>query len=466
MSTYKPAIITMMLIVAFIMGPAILPAHAQETISPEILKEFENSLTINQDIRARINAVTNNDIKKVAFNRDALEELDHHFAYRIKTGEVTDQKSSGRCWLFTSLNVLRPGIIKKYDLKDFQFSENYLFFYDQLEKSNVFLEAILENREKADDDEMTIWLFKNAIGDGGVWNMMVDLIKKYGAVPRNAMLEAHSSENTRMMTRLLRRKLREGAYQLRQMHQQGMDLEQLREEKIKILADVYKILVISLGEPPKSFSWRYETKDGKLSPAKTYTPLQFYKEFIGQDVENYIMMMDDPSKEYYKLYDIQYYRNVWEGHNWKFVNVPSDEFKTFAKKSILADQPMYFSCDVGKQLDSEEGFLALNIYDYDALYGVTFGMDKKARILTYESGSTHGMALMGVDTASNGKPTKWLLENSWGKDKGEKGYLTMTDQWLDQYMFRLVIHEDFVSDKIRKIASQKAIKLKPWDPMF
>jgi bleomycin hydrolase len=460
------------IILTFIYGTILLiilltsGLQAQQTISPEILQKIEGSMQIDQSTRAMINAVTNNDIKKLAYNRNALEELDHHFAYRIKTGEVTDQKSSGRCWLFTSLNVLRPAVIRKHNLKDFQFSENYLFFYDQLEKSNVFLEAILENLDKPDDHEMTIWLFKNAIGDGGVWNMMVDLIKKYGAVPRSAMLESHSSENTRTMTRLLVRKLREGAYNLRQMNQQGQNLKKLREEKLKILSEVYRILVISLGEPPKKFTWRYETKDGVISPSKTFTPMQFYKEFIGEDVEKYVLMMDDPSKEYYKRYDIQYYRNVWEGENWTFVNVPSDALQEFAKKSILADQPMYFSCDVGKQLDSKNGYLALNIYDYDALYGVKFGMDKKARILTYDSGSSHGMALMGIDTTQDGKVSKWLLENSWGKDKGEKGYLTMTNSWFDQYLFRLVIHEDFVSDKIRKVATEKPIMLPPWDPMF
>jgi bleomycin hydrolase len=250
------------------------------------------------------------------------------------------------------------------------------------------------------------------------------------------------------------------------MHKDGKKLGDLREEKLKILSDVYRILIISLGEPPSRFTWRYETKDGDISPEKTYTPMEFYKNFVGRDVEKYVLMMDDPSKEYYKRYDIKYYRNVWEGNNWTFVNVSSDELKKFAKKSILADQPIYFSCDFGKQKDSEKGYLALNIYDYDALFGVDFGMNKKARILTFESGSTHGMALMGLDTTAYGIVTKWLLENTHGKEKGDKGYVTMTDTWFDEYLFRLVIHEDFVSEKIRNIAKQKPVELPPWDPMF
>lgn len=437
----------------------------QESLSPQILEKIEKAVPITQDIRARMNAVSNNDIKKLALNLETFQDLDHHFAYRIKTGEVTNQKSSGRCWIFTSLNVLRPAVMKKHNMKEFDFSQNYLFFYDQLEKANRFLEAILTNLDKSNEDRLIYWLFRNPVDDGGVWNMMVDLIKKYGAIPREAMMESFSSENTRMMNRLLKRKLREGGYLIRELHQQGKNEKQLREKKVAILAEVYQILIISLGEPPKQFNWRYEDSDGNLSKSKTYTPMQFYKEFIGQDVEKYILMMDDPSKEYYKFYEIEYYRNVWEGTNWTFVNLPSAEMKQFAKKSILADQPMYFSCDVGKQLHTERGYLALNIYDYNALFDVNFGMDKTARILTYDSGSSHGMALMGIDTSETGKPTKWLLENSWGEKKGEKGYLSMTDEWLDAYMFRLVIHQDFVSDKVIKISKQKPIMLPPWDPM-
>jgi len=437
----------------------------QEVLSPQILEKIEKSVPITQDIRARMNAVSNNDIKKLGLNLETFQNLDHHFAYRIKTGEVTNQKSSGRCWIFTSLNVLRPTVMKKHNMKEFDFSQNYLFFYDQLEKSNRFLEAILNNLDKSNEDRLIYWLFRNPVDDGGVWNMMVDLIKKYGAIPREAMMESFSSENTRMMNRLLKRKLREGGYLIRKLHQQSKNKKELRDTKVEILSEIYQILVISLGEPPKKFSWRYVDMDGKLSPPKTYTPKQFYEEFIGQDVEKYTLMMDDPSKEYYKYYEIEYYRNVWEGSNWTFVNLPSDEMKQFAKKSILVDQPMYFSCDVGKQLHTERGYLALNIYDYNALFGINFGMDKTARILTYDSGSSHGMALMGIDTSKTGKPTKWLLENSWGKKKGEEGYLSMTDEWLDAYMFRLVIHQDFVSDKVIKISKQKPIMLPPWDPM-
>ncbi len=313
---------------------------------------------------------------------------------------------------------------------------------------------------------MVEWIFKNALDDGGVWSMLGSLAKKYGMIPKEAMLESFSSENTRMMNQLITKKLREGGFLLRQLHDQGKNEKQLRDQKIQILSEIYRILVICLGEPPKTFRWRYKDKNNQLSPYKTYTPLEFYREYVEEDLDSYVMMMDDPSKAYYKLYEIEYDRNVWESSNWTFVNVPVKQLKQFARKSILAGYPMYFSCDVGEQLYTEGGYLALGIYDYESLLGIKFTMDKRARILTFDSGSTHGMALMGMDTLETGLPTKWLLENSWGKEKGYEGYLTMTDEWMNEYMFRLVVKKDFVDTEVRNVLEQKPIKLPPWDPMF
>ncbi len=441
-------------------------ADESQTISPKTLDQIEKAVTIDVQMRAMINAVSNNEIKSLALNKKVLEDLDPYFAYRIKTGNVTNQKSSGRCWLFTSLNVLRPSVMKKYYMKNFEFSENYLFFWDQLEKSNRFLETVLNSLDKKMDDRFIDWLFRNPIDDGGVWNMMVSLIKKYGAVPREVMMESYNSDNTRMVNRLLARKLREGGYQIRKMYKEGKNIEQLRNYKLSVLTDAYRMLVISLGEPPKEFSWRYEDTEGNIHPEKKYTPLSFYKEFVQTELEDYVMMMNDPSREYYKLYEIELDRNVYEGPNWTYVNLPAEVLKKFAKRSILSDEPIYFSCDVGKQLNSDKGYLALGLYDYDSMFGVKFGMDKKARISTFDSGSTHGMALMGVDTTQTGQTTKWLLENSWGKEKGYEGYLIMTDDWFDAYSFRLVVHKRFVSEDVLKIRQQKPIVLPPWDPMY
>lgn len=434
-------------------------------INNDMLKRLTASVEMDSYTKAAQNAVSNNEISKLALNNELLNKIDNHFAHRIDIKGITNQKKSGRCWLFTSLNVLRPKVIKKFNLKEFEFSENHLFFYDQLEKANLFLEAILETKDEKIDSRIVEWLFKNPIGDGGVWNMMVDLTEKYGMVPKEAMQESFSSENTRMMNRLIKRKLREGGIHLRELNEQGKNIDDLRREKEKILADVYRILIISLGTPPEKFKWRYEDKDGKVTPSKEYTPMTFYKEVIESDLKNYVMLMHDPAKEYYELYEVEYSRNRYDGSNWKYINVPLDELKQFAKKSILADESIYFSCDVGKQINREKGVVAIGLYDYESLFGVNFDMNKRERILTFESGSTHGMALVGVDTTADGKTSKWLLENSWGKDKGFEGFLIMTDEWFDEYMFRLVIQKQFLPTKVLDVLKQKPIMLPPWDPM-
>lgn len=435
-------------------------------ISNEVLDKIEKSLVIDAPTRGIMNAVSSNDLKTLALNRNVLENLDHHFAVLIESGEITDQKSTGRCWLFSALNVIRPAIIKKYQFKNFEFSENYLFFWDQFEKSNRFLEAVIETRTRKLDDRQVEWIFKNPLDDGGVWSMMGSLAQKYGVVPKEVMLESFSSENTRMMNQLIVKKLREGGYLLRQSNEQGKNEKQLREQKVTILSEIYRMLVICLGEPPREFTWRFKDKNNQLSPYKKYTPQEFYKQYVEEDLNSYVMLMDDPSKEYHKLYEIEYDRNLWESQNWTFINIPVDRLKQFAKKSLLAGYPMYFSCDVGEQLYTDRGYLALGIYDYESLLGVKFGMNKTARILTFDSGSTHGMALMGMDTAETGHPTKWLLENSWGKEKGNDGFLTMTDDWMTEYMFRLVVKKDYIPKEVLQILEQRPVKLPPWDPMF
>ena len=431
-----------------------------------MLNQIQSVVIIDNYTKAMQNAVSNNDIKALARNREVLSTIDHHFAHKIPVTGITDQKSSGRCWLFTALNVLRPGVIEKYNLKNFEFSQSYLFFWDQLEKANLFLEAIISTRKKDIDDREVQWLFRNPIGDGGVWSMMPSLVIKYGVVPKEVMPESYNSENTRMMSRLVRRKLRARGMQIRQWTDEGKSEKYIRKKKQDILAEIYRILIISLGTPPTEFTWRYIDKNDSLVNAGTFTPQTFYKEVVGAPLNDYVMLMDDPSKDYYKLYEIRYDRNCVEGQNWTFINLPVAKIKEFAKKSILNDEPMYFSCDVGKQLDKDAGVLALNSYDYNDVFGVSFEMNKEQRILTYESGSTHGMTLVGLDTSAEGSVTKWLLENSWGSEAGHDGFLTMTDEWFSEYMFRLVVLKTYISPDILEILKQKPILLPPWDRMF
>ena len=450
---------------AFILIAASSTASAQGSLNNEDISKIQSSVTFDEDTRALMNAISSNDISKLAVNRENLGKVNPYFTNKVEIKSITNQKSSGRCWLFTGLNVLRPKVIEKYNMKEFEFSQNYGFFWDQLEKSNFFLESVIATADLPDDDRKVDWLFKNPIGDGGQWTGVVDIVEKYGAVPASVMPESNNSENTRLMSRFLRRKLREDALTLRKMSAEGSEEGRLREEKINMLSDIYRILVLCLGKPPTEFPWQYEDEDGNISELKTYTPKSFYEEMVGIDLRDYVMFMNDPTREYYKLYEIEYDRHMLEGSNWKYINLPVDEIKDFAKSSIIANEAMYFSCDVGKQLESEKGMLDVNNFDYDELFGVDFSMDKAGRIKTYDSGSSHGMSLVGVNILPDGSIDKWLLENSWG-EKGFKGFLIMTDEWFSEYMFRLVIHRDFLDKKTLDILDTEPVFLPPWDPMF
>ncbi len=441
-----------------------LNAQESRTIDENLLNEFRSSIGSDEDIEAIQNAVSSNGIQKLALNRSNLGEVDQYFSNRVESKGITDQKSTGRCWLFTGLNVFRAQVMTENNMGEFSFSHSFNFFYDQLEKSNLFLEGIISTVDKPMDDKKVEWLFKNAIGDGGQWTGVVDIITKYGLVPSDVFPESYNSENTRWMSRIIRRKLKEDGLALREMFSNGSNEEELRKTKNTMLKDIYRILVISLGEPPTEFEWRYEDKDGNLSDLKTYTPKSFYEEFVNVDLNEYIMFMNDPTREFDKVYEIEFDRHIMEGQNWKYLNLEADKIKQFAIASIQGNEAMYFSCDVGKQLDKDRGYLDVNNYNYDALFGVDFNMDKKQRIQTFESGSTHGMALVAVDI-QNDKPVKWLLENSWG-NTGFEGHLIMTDEWFDEYMFRMVIHKWYIDEETLKILEQEPIKLPPWDPMF
>lgn len=433
-------------------------------ISPEMLQEIKQSYKATTADRAIQNAVTHNEINKLAINYRNENDFDTYFSHKVNGKGITNQKSSGRCWLFTGLNVFRSGIIADYNLKDFQFSHNYPFFWDQLEKSNLFLQGIIDTREKPMDDKMVEWLFKNPLSDGGQFTGVADLLTKYGAVPANVMIETFGSENTRQMANLLQLKLKEFGLNIRDASAGGA--ADLQKQKIEMLGVIYRMLVLMLGEPPATFTWTLVDAKGNPVSTKEYTPLSFYREFIGADLKNdYVMLMNDPGREYYKLYEIDFDRHAYDGKNWTYVNLPVEDIKEMAIQSIKDSTTMYFSCDVGKFLDRERGLLDINNFDYESLMGTTFGMNKEQRIRTFASGSSHAMTLMAVDLDKNGKPVKWMVENSWGPGPNN-GHLIMTDKWFDEYMFRLVVEKKYITGKVREILKQSPVRLPAWDPMF
>ena len=440
-------------------------AYAQQTagspeggISAEMLSEISKGYAGDADDRAIRNALAGSSIATLAVNADNAAMIDTHFSDRVKTKGITDQQSSGRCWLFTGLNVLRAKMIDKYDLPGMEFSQNYLFFYDQLEKANLFLQGIIDTKELPFEDRKVDWLFSNPLSDGGQFTGVSNLIVKYGLVPSEAMPETYQSNNTSNMATLLKLKLREYGLDLREAAAEGASAKKLQKMKVEQLSEVYRMLALCLGEPVKEFEW-----DGK-----TYTPKSFYNEFIGEDLENnYVMVMNDPCREYGKVYEIDYDRHVYDGHNWLYVNLPVERIKEMAIASIKDNTAMYFSCDVAKFLDRKKGVLDIANFDYESLMGVTFGMDKKERVQTHASGSSHAMTLIAVDVCEEtGKPVKWMVENSWGPASGYQGCLIMTDEWFNEYMFRLVVEKKYVPADVLEMLEQKPTLLPAWDPMF
>lgn len=440
-----------------------------QTIGSGEMDRLQKSFVKDAPTRAIQNALTtNSNIKAQALNRELQGKIDHYFKYKVDVKGITDQKQSGRCWMFTSMNVIRPAVMKKYNINEFDFSHNFLYFYDILEKSNLFLENIIRTAKEDIASREVMALFSAPVNDGGVWNLYMNIAPKYGLVPTEVMPETEHSNNTAQMTNLVNESLRRTGMSIRHMAEGKAKEAQLRERKMEGLEDIYRILALCLGEPPVQFTWRYEDTDGNLKELKDYTPMQFYKEVTPEAYApaNYVMLMNDPTRPYYKMYEIQNYRNSVEGMNWVYLNLPNDELKSAALASIKANEAMYASCDVGKFLNIKAGINDPEMYDFESLLGVELDMDKSDRIWSRQSGSSHAMTLVACDVDENEKPVKWQFENSWGAESGHKGYLTFTDSWFDEYMFRLVIRKDFLSEKALKAAESKPVQLPMWDFMF
>ncbi|MBR3432508.1 MAG: C1 family peptidase [Bacteroidaceae bacterium] len=435
-------------------------AYAQTGITPEVLKTLQGSYTGTPAEKAMRNAISNVGISKMAVNQENAGAKDKNFSIEVKNTGITDQKSSGRCWLFTGLNVLRGRAMKKLDTKNLVLSQCHLFFYDQLEKSNLFLQGIIDTRKQPIDSEMVRWLFQHPLSDGGTYTGVADLATKYGVIPADIMPETYVSNSTSEFCGHLKRKLREFGITLREKSEAGMGEKQLQALKVEQLGTVYRMLVMAYGVPPTQFTWK----------GKTYTPQEFFKAYCineGEDLNrDYVMLMNDPSRPYNKVYEIDYDRHVYDGHNWLYVNLPIEELENIAIASLKDSCQMYFSCDVGKFLDRNVGFADINNYDYGSLLGTTFGMNKKQRIETFDSGSTHAMTLMAVDLDDAGKARKWKVENSWGADSGQNGYIIMTDEWFREYMFRVVVNRRYCPASVLDLMKQKPVRLPAWDPMF
>ncbi|WP_308266320.1 C1 family peptidase [Prevotella sp.] len=445
--------------------------NKQGGISAEMLQNIEKTqkATTTAD-KALFNALASNKIDDLAKNFGNNRYTNDHFSVETAKQSIHNQKSSGRCWMFSSFNVLRSDFAHNHgDSVVVDFSHVYLFFFDQLEKANLMLQGVIDNAKKPIDDQRVQFFFKNPLNDGGTFCGAADLAPKYGLVPMSVQPETFSAENTSKISSLISTKLREFGLELRKMVADGKKAAAINQRKTEMLGTVYHMLSITMGEPVKEFTYQFRNKDGKaVGEPRRFTPKSFYDEVVGHPLEGtFIMVMNDPRRPYHKTYEVEYDRHVYDGQNWKYLNLPVEDIAKLAIASLKDGKKMYSSYDVGKQLDRTSGYLDTENFDYGSLFSTSFNkMNKAERIATFDSGSTHAMTLTAVDLDKDGNPIKWKVENSWGANNGVNGCLIMTNRWFNEYMFRFVVDKKYVPETLLKEFDQKPLMVMPEDPLF
>lgn len=432
----------------------ILPLEAQRerSLTMGMIQKLQTSYANHPADSATCHAVSSNDIRKLITQCNNSTSIDHHFSIVVKSSGITDQKNSGRCWLFSTMNILRAEMMQELHLNSFEFSQNYNYFWDMLEKSNMFLETVVAFRNRPITDEANLWLFKKPIADGGQFMNAANIIQKYGLVPKTAMPETYQSENNATLLSLLRTKLREYGLKLRKPNLSDSDINKIKEDGLK---DIYRLLILTLGTPPSSFTYE----------GKVYTPQSFRATFVHHDLQqDYVMLMNDPTRAYYQVYTVDWRRNCYDGLPWKYINLPMEQLRKIVVRSLRGNAMVYFSCDVDKYYDRTTGQLNMNAFDYYSALGVHFPMNKKERIESCDSFSDHAMAICGVDLNKDGEPTKWLVENSYGIERPDKGHLIMEDAWFGEYTFRMAAEKKYLSADILKLLSLKSTHIAAWYP--
>lgn len=439
-------------------------------VSEQLVERYHKQIAQDSCVHVARNAVTSHGIIESATNPERVGELQHQFSISLTQGEVCDQKESGRCWMFASLNLMRAQIMKSLNLKTFELSQSYPLFWDKLEKSNYFLEAIIETRSRKVTSRLVTHLLTDPMCDGGQWDMFVNLVYKYGVVPKSVMPETACSSSTYEMDEYLTRKLREFARDLRALAAKGSSLTQLRKRKDEMLGEIYRMLVVCLGEPPARFNFEVRDKDDKFIRHADITPQEFFATYVDKelDLKNYISVVNGPGsdKPFNRALIVSYLGNVVEGRPTKYINLEIDELKRVAIAQMKDGHPVWFGCDVGQNLSREIGILDPYLVQTDKLFGTTFGLSKADRLSYCDGGMSHAMTLQGVNLTDDDKPTAWRIENTWGKDIHNKGYITMSDEWFNEHMYQVVVHKRYLTDKQREIYEHDTpVILKPWDPM-
>ncbi|WP_270261975.1 aminopeptidase C [Lactobacillus panisapium] len=438
-------------------------------ITNDAIANYTADLAKHPSFNIASHAAQENGIYKASQNLQSKIDLNPTFSVEIETGKPADQKQSGRCWMFSALNTMRHPLQKEYKVKDFELSQNYTNFWDKFEKSNWFFENVIASADKPLGDRKVSFLFTTPQQDGGQWDMLCGLIEKYGIVPKSVYPETANATNSSALNDTLNTLLRKDGLELRDLVNSGKSEDEVEERKNEFLNDVFRILAISLGVPPKKFDFEYKDDDGNYHREAGITPKEFFDKYVGMNLEDHVSIINSPTddKPYHKVFSVEYLGNVVGGRQVRHLNLTINEMKDLIIKQLKAGEVVWFGSNVGKDSERQLGLLDTNIYKRDELFDVDFSMTKAERLDSTESMMDHAMVITGVDLVDD-KPTKWKIENSWGEKPGFKGYFVMSDSWFDSFVYQAVINKKFLPDDMKKEfddGAKNPIQLLPWDPM-
>lgn len=438
-----------------------------QSISSEQLAKFQKNLHARESHDVIERAVTKNGILANSYDLKAQAKMEPVFSIDLNVGNVSNQKQSGRCWMFAALNTMRHDMKTNFKVtKDFELSQNFTYFWDKLEKANYFYQNVLETADKPTDDRTVSWLMTTPQQDGGQWDMIVAIIEKYGVVPQSVMPETYNSSKSTEINATLNLKLRKDAVDLRELVAAGTSEAEIEAVKEAKLTEIYRLLAYSFGEPPATFDFEYRDSDNEYHIDKNLTPKTFYDKFIGWDLDEYVSIINGPTddKPYNNMYTVDRLGNVVNGRPVRHLNVNMADFRDVAIKQLQSGESVWFGCDVGQSSERQLGIMDTELYHKDELFNIDLALSKAERLDYGESLMTHAMVLTGVDIVDD-QATKWKVENSWGEKVGKKGFFVMSDNWMEEYCYQVVVNKKFLPEKLQTILKEEPKVLAPWDPM-